>query len=50
MALPADGTYWFCLSAVDTAGNESDKSSAVTIVINTSPPVKPQGLKAIIKN
>jgi len=45
-----DGTYWYALTAVDTAGNESDKSISAKIVVNVAPPAKPTGLKLLLKN
>jgi len=32
--LPVSNTYWFTVTAVDTAGNESPKSNEVSKVIN----------------
>jgi len=45
-----DGSYWYALTALDTAGNESPKSTAVKIVINLTAPVAPTGLKLLLKN
>jgi hypothetical protein len=44
-----DGTYYIALSAVDTAGNESEKAVA-SITVNVTAPVKPTGLKLLLKN
>lgn len=44
----ADGTYSFSVTAVDTSGNESLRSDAVSIKIDTTAPAKPTGIKAII--
>jgi hypothetical protein len=43
-----DGTYTFSVSAFDTSGNESIRSDAVSIKIDTTAPNKPTGIKAII--
>lgn len=43
-----DGTYSFQVSAVDTSGNESIRSDAVSIKIDTTAPAKPTGIKALI--
>lgn len=45
-----DGVYTYYVSAIDTAGNESAKSDGANIIINTAPPAKPIGIRAIIKN
>jgi hypothetical protein len=39
-----DGDYFYEVSAVDTAGNESAFSVAVDIVVNVVPPQAPTGL------
>lgn len=45
-----DGTYFFSVSAFDNATppNESIRSDAVSIKIDTTAPVKPTGIKVII--
>ena len=45
-----DGLIYWCISAVDVAGNESAKSDPVNLNINTIAPAKPSGLKAAVKN
>ena len=45
-----DGTYNYYLSAVDTSGNESIKTDALTFTVNAKPPEKPTGFKARVKN
>lgn len=45
----SDGMWYFAVTAFDTAGNESAKSTPVSLTVNTQPPVPPSGIKAIIK-
>jgi hypothetical protein len=45
-----DGTYAYRVSAVDSSGNESELTDPISIVIDSVPPAKPTGLKALIKN
>jgi opacity protein-like surface antigen len=43
-----DGTYYWVLTAYDESGNESVFSDEVSLKIDSTPPVKPTGLKALI--
>ena len=44
-----DGDYWYAVSAVDTAGNESAFSASADKVINVVPPAAPTGLVLTIQ-
>jgi chitodextrinase len=46
----ADGNYSYSIAARDTSGNISERTTPITIKIDTVPPTVPTGLKAIIKN
>ncbi len=45
-----DGTYAYRISAVDASGNESELTDPISVKVDSVPPVKPTGLKAVIKN
>ena len=50
VGLPSiDGTLCWEITAFDTAGNESGRSNRVSIVVNTVPPVAPNGLSVVIQ-
>ena len=42
-----DGTYFYAVTAVDTAGNESAFSTSVNKAVNTVPPSAPTGLAVV---
>lgn len=42
-----DGDFFYEVSAVDTAGNESAFSAAVDVVVNVVPPSAPTGLSVV---
>ena len=44
-----DGTYFWALTAFDTAGNESDFSNEVTLTIDETAPAAPSGFWGLIK-
>lgn len=46
----ATGTYSFTIEAVDKTGNKAVKSDATVVNIDITSPVKPTGIKAVIKN
>ncbi len=45
----AEGTHFWVLTAFDLAGNESDYSNEVVLVVDETPPEPPTGFWAIIK-
>lgn len=44
-----DGTYFFAVTAYDTAGNESGFSAEVSRIIDSTPPAPPNNLRAVIE-
>lgn len=44
-----DGTYYFAVTAYDTAGNESGYSVEVVKVVDTTAPKTPTGLKVLLE-
>lgn len=46
-SVSVDGDYFYEVTAVDTAGNESAFSTAVDKVVNTVPPAAPTGLVVV---
>lgn len=49
--LAAGDTYYFAVSAYDASGNESELSDIVGITVpavDTTPPAKPTGVKAVL--
>ena len=43
-----DGVYYFVVTAIDTAKNESDASNEVSTTIDDTPPTSPSGLRCNI--
>jgi hypothetical protein len=43
-----DGTVEYALSAIDTTGNESERTIPVEVVINSNPPMTPTGLTVVL--
>lgn len=44
-----DGTFYWVVTAYDTAGNESDPSNEVTQDINFKPPAAPTGCASVLR-
>lgn len=49
VTIPNDGTYYFAITAYDTAGNESGFSAEVSKIIDSTPPAPPSNLRAVIE-
>jgi hypothetical protein len=45
-----DGSHSFTIEAVDKSGNHSIKSDATVVKTDTTSPVKPNGIKLLLKN
>lgn len=49
ITLPDDGTYFFAVTAYDTAGNESGFSTEVSKTIDGTPPAPPSNFRVLIE-